>query len=163
MTDSEKLKHKLWTEMQSQMTVMLQLAGSDAVDPRPMTAIPDEKGEEHGPLWFFTATDTSLSRALSGPVPAVATFTAKGQDLFATIRGTLTRSDDRQVIDRLWNPFVAAWYPEGREDPTLTLLRMDLHEAEIWETGSSIVTGVKALMGADLRRDMQDKAAEVRL
>ena len=28
------------------------------------------------------------------------------------------------MIDRLWNPFVAAWF-EGKDDPKLQLLRFD--------------------------------------
>mgnify|MGYP006140606399 CR=1 FL=1 len=45
------------------------------------------------------------------------------------------------MIDRLWNPFVAAWYQEGKDDPKLALLRLDAERAEIWENGSSLIAG----------------------
>ena len=32
-----------------------------------------------------------------------------GHDIFASLQGALVRDDDRAVIERLWNPFVAAW------------------------------------------------------
>lgn len=60
------------------------------------------------------------------------------------------------VVDRLWNPFVAAWYPAGKDDPTLLLLRFDPAQAEIWLNGSSLVAGLKMLLGRDPKQDYQD-------
>ena len=54
---------------------------------------------------------------------------------------------DRAVIDRLWNPFVAAWYEGGKDDPKLLLLRMDLSHAKIWKDGSSLVAYALTLLG----------------
>ena len=67
------------------------------------------------------------------------------------------------MIDRLWNPFVAAWYEDGKDDPQLALLRLDAECAEIWLDGSSLVAGVKALLGGDPKTDYKDKVAEVEL
>ena len=53
----------------------------------------------------------------------IATFTSKGHDLFATVHGRLSLDNDRAVIDRLWNCYVAAWYERGKDDPKLALLR----------------------------------------
>jgi general stress protein 26 len=63
----------------------------------------------------------------------------------------------------LWNPFAAAWYEHGKDDPKLALLRFDAERAEIWLDGSSLVAGVKALFGRDPKKDYQGKVAEVEL
>ena len=39
---------------------------------------------------------------------AIATFTSKGHDLFATVHGSVSLDCDRATIDRLWKRFVAA-------------------------------------------------------
>ena len=163
MPTPEELTHEMWKHLQSDMTVMLGLETPLDDHPRPMTAVPDQKGEDRGPLWFFTAKETSLVKALQGPQPAVASYVAKNHSVFATLRGTLVEDTDRAVIERLWNPFIAAWYPEGQDDPSLVLLRMDLASAEIWENGNSLVFGAKALLGVDPKQDYQDKNAEVGL
>jgi general stress protein 26 len=75
----------------------------------------------------------------------------------------LTRDDDRAVIDRLWNRFVAVWYEGGKEDPTLALLRLDLESAEIWLDGSSLLAGIKMLFGSDPKEEYKDKTAKVTL
>jgi general stress protein 26 len=83
--------------------------------------------------------------------------------LFATLHGSLKIDNNRAVIDRLWNRYVAAWYERGKEDPNLTLLRLDTERAEIWLDASSLVAGIKMLFGADPKQDYKDKVAEVRL
>jgi len=94
---------------------------------------------------------------------AFAAFSSKGHDLFASVEGTLTLSDDRAAIDRLWNPFVAAWFEGGKDDPKLALLRFDAEHAEIWLNASSLLSGVKILLGVDPKKDYRDNFADVDL
>ena len=71
--------------------------------------------------------------------------------------------NDRAVIDRLWNRYVAAWFPGGKDDPKLALLRLDPERAEIWVDASSVVAGIKLLFGMDPKKEYRDKVAEVSL
>jgi len=34
----------------------------------------------------------------------------------------------------LWNPMAEAWFENGREDPTVALLRVDARSAEYWSS-----------------------------
>ena len=161
MASPEELERKFWKALKSDMTMMLGLDGAEDGHTRPMTA---QFEEERGPIWFFTATDNALLEKLgsSGGNRAIGSFVSKGHDVFAAIHGTLREATSREMIDRLWNPFVAAWY-EGKDDPKIALLRLDAERAEIWENGSSLVAGVKMLLGVDPKKDYQDKVAEVPL
>ena len=94
---------------------------------------------------------------------AIATFTSKGHDLFASLHGTLALDNDPDVIDRLWNRFVAAWYEGGKDDPKLALLRFDPERGEIWRDGSSFVAGIKMLIGIDPKQDYKENVAKVQL
>jgi general stress protein 26 len=118
---------------------------------------------DKGPIWFFTSTESDLVSQLSGSHRAIATFTSQGHDVFAAIHGDLAVDNDRAVIDRLWNKFVAAWYEEGKDDPKLVLLRFDAERAEIWKDGSSLWAGIKMLLGSDPKEDFKDNVAEVKL
>lgn len=163
MSNDRELEKKLWKALRSDRTVMLGLAGPDART-RPMTALLDgDDNPYRGPLWIFTARDNALAEAVAGgPLPAVASFADKGHSLFAVIHGTLSADHDRTVVDRLWNPFIAAWY-DGKDDPALALLRLDPDSAEIWADANSLIAGLKMLLGIDPRSDYQDKVAEVPL
>jgi general stress protein 26 len=161
MATEQELRKKLWKALRSDMTVMLGLTGVAGGDARPMTAQIED--DEPGPIWFFTAKDTELARRLSGEHRAIATFASKSHDLFATIHGSLRVDMDRKTIERLWNPFVAAWFEKGKDDPKLTLLRFDPENAEVWIDASSFIAGVKLLLGFDPKKEYRNKAGEVQL
>ncbi|KRE20434.1 general stress protein [Bosea sp. Root483D1] len=162
MPTPNELEAKLWKALRSDMTVMLgiQAAGDNLM--RPMTVQIDGDADR-GPLWIFSARDTELVQALAGSENAFMSFADKGHDLFAKIRGTLALDNDRAVIERLWNRFVAAWYEQGKDDPKLALLRFDPREAEIWENEWSLIAGMKFLFGSDPKQDYANKTANVRL
>lgn len=160
MATPQEIEAKLWKAIESDRTMMLGIDGVEDGHARPMTG--QIEGEK-GPIWFFTSKDSKLVEMLSSGHRAIATFASKGHDVFASIRGQLTIDDDRATIDRLWNPFVAAWYEGGKDDPKLQLLRLDAESAQIWLDGSSLIAGVKMLLGIDPKEDYKDKVAEVEL
>lgn len=157
MTTDEDIRARFWKALKADMVVMLGLEGTGAA-PRPMTA--QVEAGDQGPVWFFTARSTELGGALGAAVPAVFTFASKGHDLFATVQGHLSPETDRAMVDRLWSPFVAAWYEGGKDDPELLLLRFDPRHAEIWLNGNSLVAGLKMLLGVDPKKDVQDQRTE---
>jgi general stress protein 26 len=161
MTDQKDIVARFWKSLRHERTLMLSLIGSEE-DAKPMTAIVDGD-DDRGPLWIFTAKDTELVQELSDGAPAAAQFVAKGHDLFAAVRGRLTPDNDRAVIERLWSPFIAAWYEGGKDDPKLQLLRFDLDHAQIWLDENSLFAGVKLLLGSDPKKDYADKVAETPL
>ena len=160
MTSPADLEKKFWKALKSDMTLMLGVDGLEDGHTRPMTALLEH--EERGPIWFFTSVDNGLVRQLDAPRRAVAAFAAKGHALFASIGGQLVVDTDRAVVERLWNPFVAAWY-EGKDDPKLALLRLDPDQGEVWLNENNLLAGVKMLMGIDPKKDYQDKVAKVDL
>jgi len=160
MPTPDELKSKFWKAVKSDMTMMLGLDGVEDGHARPMTAQIENDG---GPIWFFTSRDNGIVRQLGQGDRAIATFTSKGHDLFATIHGSLHLDNDRATIDRLWNRYVAAWFEGGKEDPKLALLRLDPEQAEIWLDASSIFAGIKMLLGADPKEEYKDNVATVDL
>lgn len=166
MADEAEIKGKFWAALKSDMTMFLGLAEGHDGHARPMTAQLEEDywTDEgyRGPIWFFTSTDNELFRSIGPGARAMAHFVSKGHDIWATVHGNLSQSQDRTTIDRLWNRFVAAWY-EGKDDPRIALIRLDPENAEIWVDASSIVAGIKMLMGIDPKQDYKDKVAQVTL
>ncbi|MEO9338573.1 pyridoxamine 5'-phosphate oxidase family protein [Mesorhizobium sp. SB112] len=158
MSNDQDFAKKFWDSIRSDMTAMIGVAG---VHPRPMTAQFDS---DRNVIYFFTAKDAELAGSASGPTEATLIYASKGHDLFATVQGKLQIDNDRAVIDRLWNRFVAAWFEQGKDDPKLCLLRFEPAEAEIWKDASSVVAGVKMFLGmGDPKEDYKDSVAQVTL
>jgi general stress protein 26 len=167
MASETEIKEKFWKSLKSDMTMFLGLAEGEDGHARPMMAQLDDDGFQgglyQGPIWFFTACSSDLYQQISSGGRAMAHFTSKGHDIWATVHGNLSQSTDRDVIDRLWNRFVAAWYEGGKDDPELALIRLDPENAEIWIDASSMVAGVKMLLGMDPKQDYKNKVANVQL
>jgi general stress protein 26 len=162
MADPREIEGRFWKALKSEMTAMLGLVGGQDGHAQPMTAqLGDREGR--GPIWFFTAKDNDLVRAMGECARATLQFVAKGHDLFASVQGELVPDDDPATIDRLWNRFVAAWYEGGRDDPRLQLIRFDPESAQFWLNGNSLVAGIKLLIGVDPKEDYQDKVAQVEM
>ncbi len=161
MPTSAEIEEKFGRALESDRTMMLGLNGANDVHLVPMTA---QFEDDRSPLWFFTAKETEIARALAkGAGPATATFAAKGHDLFATLHGPLRLDNDPAMIEKFWNRYVAAWFEGGKDDPKLALLRFDGERAEIWLDELSLIAGLKLLLGADPKEEYKDKVAEVGL
>jgi general stress protein 26 len=161
MADAATIEARFWKDLKASPFVMLGLLDARDGHTQPMTA---QFEGESGPLYFFTAKDNGLITGMAGASRrAIATYTGKGHDLFASIHGTLHVDNDPATIDRLWNPHVAAWFEQGREDPRIALLRLDTERAELWLGGSSIGAAITRLFGGDPKESYKDNQAEVAL
>jgi len=164
MTEAEyKLESKLWKAIKDDRTVMLGLAGVEDGHSQPMTAQILHDEDERGPIWFFTSKDSDLVRALGESHRAIVHFSARGHDLFASLHGVLSLDNDRRIIDELWNPFIAAWYEGGKDDPKLQLMRLDPEHAQVWLNENNLWAAVKLLLGRDPKQDYKDKVGDVHL
>jgi general stress protein 26 len=161
MSKNTEIRDRFWKELRSERTIMLGIDGEPGGGMQPMTALVEE--EDGGPLWIFTSNETGLARAVGEGKPAHATFTGKGHDLFASITGRLIADTNPAMIERLWNPWVAAWFEGGRDDPKLALLRFDADHATIWLNATPLGAAIEWLLRRDPKESYRDKVADVAL
>ena len=165
------LRKKFWKELDDSPFIMLGLKGVEDDRTRPMTAqvdVPEDGDTEGGgQIYFFGSKSDGVGQAVHGSGRAVATFASKGHGLFAHIHGTLVPSNDKAVIERLWNPSIASWYTGGIDDPDLQLLRFDTESADVWEAtpGATMkAAALKALFDVDPGKEhSQEHQAKVKL
>ncbi len=144
--DRTAITNKFWRALSEAPLVFLSL-DRDHAKAVPMRALLDEAAGSA--IWFFTSKEGPL--AAQGR--ATGTYTSKLHTIFARFHGTLALETDTGRLDRYWNRFLESWYPGGKDDPNLLLLRMDLAEAEIWDADIGIVAAAKMAWGKDLRDD----------
>ena len=60
------------------------------------------------------------------------------------------------LIDKHWNPILAAWYPEGKDDPHLTLLRFDADDGRVWVSKKGPVRFMFEVAKANLTKTLPD-------
>jgi general stress protein 26 len=162
MADDREIEEQFWGALDDSPYLMLGLDQARGSAMQPMTARFEDQDRERGCVWFFTAKDHDLTRALGQDNRAIASFAGKGHDVFASLRGRLVIDNSRAEIDRLWNAVVSEWY-QGKNDPKLALLRFDLDDAKIWlsDLGGFLKPAVNKLFGRKPEAGMKDKVAEV--
>jgi general stress protein 26 len=156
MTDTRELKQKFWTTLADSPFVFLQLDAAPHTGV-PMTAQLDKDAD--AAIWFFT----SRTGPFAAGGPATATLSGKGHDLFARFTGLLREEADPEHLEQEWSPAIEAWFPGGRDNPDLMMLRMDLDRAEIWNADLGLIDTAKMLLGFDMRQEAADDHVETAL
>lgn len=152
-TNVEEIKTTFWKKVADSPYMMVGLM--DGQHSEPLTAQLDK--DQVDTLFFFVGKD---NRAAKGG-PAMVQFVSKGHDFFACLAGNARIQNDRALIDKLWDKQVEAWFPGGKEDPNLALLRIDIESAELWETDISISGRVKMLFGGTITASESSSHAKV--
>jgi len=153
MSDAGELKKTLWKKMEGGPFVMIGLDGGGHSEPLTVQLDKDQVDT----LLFFIRRDNRLARGGR----AMAHFVSKGHDFFACLSGTARADDDQGLIDKLWSKQAEAWFPGGRNDPYLTLLRFDVDEAELWEADVSVSGKLKMLFGGKINPSEEGSHAVV--
>ncbi len=104
---------------------------------RPMAVM---QMDTDGTLWFFTKKSSPKVDQIENHEQQVnLSFADTGDSSYVSISGNAQEMDDRAKIDELWSPMAKPWFPEGKDDPQLTLLKVHTHMAEYWDSNSSRV------------------------
>ncbi|HVY35159.1 MAG TPA: pyridoxamine 5'-phosphate oxidase family protein [Caulobacteraceae bacterium] len=154
LNDEAQAKDRLWQEIAKVRYGMLGLVGAKSGGHfQPMTAFCEP---QTGDIWFFTSDQTDLARACQGGAQAMFVVQAKDQAFQACVGGALELDRDRTRIDKYWGPLVAAWYPGGKDDPSLTLLRFRVSDAQIWLSESNPVRFFWEIAKANVSKEQPD-------
>lgn len=101
---------------------------------RPMST---QKMETDGELWFFTNDNSHKIEEIEADNRVNCAYAKPDDNTYVSVSGTASISKDRAKIEELWSPILKAWFPDGLDDPTLCLLKVQVQEAEYWEASSS--------------------------
>ena len=104
---------------------------------QPMT---NQEIDAEGGLWFYTSTATDLWENIAANPKVNLSFAEPADSLYVSISGTAERVVDRERIRALWNPMVAAWFPNGVEDPHVVLVRVVARTVHFWDSNENKVT-----------------------
>jgi general stress protein 26 len=164
MPDDREIEDKFWQSLKGSPFIMLGVEHERDGATQPMTVNFEDQDRQAGVVWIFSAKDHDFTRAMGDANRAIAAYSAKGHDLFASLRGTLRIDNDPATIERLWSPMVAEWY-EGKDDPKLALIRFDIEDAKIWlsDVEGFLKPALNKLIGRKPEAGMKEKVAEVSL
>ncbi len=96
-----------------------------------------------GTIYFFTQRSSAKLDEIAQDRHVNLSYADPSDDTYVSISGTARELRDEAKMKELWSPALKAWFPDGLEDPELTLLKVTATQAEFWDTNDSTV--VKAI------------------
>jgi len=97
---------------------------------RPMAVAGHDEG---GLLYFATRSGAEkLDEILHAPEVAV---TFQDDNHYLSLSGKAKMKNDTQLARQIWSPAMKLWFPDGPDDPRLTLIVVDPDYAEFWDNG----------------------------
>lgn len=90
--------------------------------------------DDEGCLWFLTGASSHKIDELRGHAQVNVSFADPADQRYVSLsgRGSLVR--DPRRIDALWSSAFEGWFPRGKDDPDLALLKVEVERAEYWDT-----------------------------
>ncbi len=137
-TPDDKLR-ELLTEFDTAMLVTRTAEGQLRARPMAFAAV-----DPDGTLWFVTERH-------SGKVDEIAkdnhvNVSMQTARKFVSVSGTAAPVDDRAKVAEVWKEAFKVWFPGGKDDPNLILLRVTGDAGEYWDNSGT--SGIKYLIAA---------------
>lgn len=133
------------------------LTPEGALVSRPMTTMDMDAS---GNLWFFTSTNSDIAMTLDFESNVNLAYADPADANYLSISGVAEVTRDREKMAQFWSPLVAAWFPDGLDDPLLCLIRVRPVTAEYWDSPSSKVVRLLGMAKAILTGTRYDGPGE---
>ena len=137
--ESRERFYKILKNFDSGMLTTRALDGELRARPMAMAEVEDDAD-----LWFATGIDSGKIDEIQADPRVAVTF--QSDRSWASVTGTGQIVRDRAKIDELWSEAWEVWFPDGKDDPDLVLLRVAVSEGEYWDQSGA--KGLKFLAKA---------------
>ena len=105
---------------------------------RPMSS--NGEIDDNADLWFFTGAYSHKVSEISDTPRVNVSFADPQNQNYISITGRARLVRDRKKIEELWKPQFQMWFPKGKDDPNVALLRVTAEKAEYWDSPSSVIS-----------------------
>ncbi len=101
-----------------------------------------------GTLWFFTEINSGKVSEIHRDHQVNISYADEGSQKYVSVSGIANVIQDREKAKEFWSPALKAWFPEGLDDPSLALLKVEVTQAEYWEAPHSAVVRLVGFLKA---------------
>jgi general stress protein 26 len=137
VTDTEALQKIGELIREIQMTLFVTQDENGRMHARPMqTQKPDKSKPFDGELWFLTSKSSPKVREIEANPNVLLSYAEPKSNSYVSVAGTAEAVEDRARIKDMWHEPFRIWFPDGPEDPDITLIRVKADAAEYWDSPS---------------------------
>lgn len=100
---------------------------------RPMVVLDDTPEDA---LWFVSEASSHKVDDIHGHHAVNVSYADPATNRYVSVAGRARVVRDRLRLKTLWTAKLVEWFPKGCEDEELVLVRVEVHEAEAWQSGA---------------------------
>lgn len=131
LTRDQKIE-KLGSMIKDIKMAMLTTADPDGqMRSRPMATL---SNEFQGQLYFFTREHSGKVASIQQDQHVNVAYADPSSQTYVSVVGRASLSKDRAKMEQFWNPAMKAWFPDGLEDPEISLIEVLVESAELWDS-----------------------------
>jgi len=127
------------------------------VSVRPMST---SKVDDEGFIWFFSKKDSDKNEHIQEDDQVQLFYSNNSSSEYLSIFGHAEIVRDRNKIEELWTPLAKAWFTEGIDDPSITILKITPKEGYYWDTKNGKVISLIKIAASVLTGKTSDNGIE---
>lgn len=108
-----------------------------------------------GTVYFYSDKTSDLGKAVMTRADNVM-MTYMTKDYQACVSGRLSVATEAGLVDRFWNPIVASWYPGGKADSKMLMLKFEMKDAALWASSGNPIKFLYETAKANLTDTIPD-------
>jgi general stress protein 26 len=129
-------RRKVWDMIKDiKIATLVTHDGQGSLHARPMGTVTPK--DEHEPLWFFSWETSLKIKDIQANPDVLLSYAEPDDQNYVSINGKATVVRDRAKIEELWSEAMRTWFPKGKDDPNIALIRIEPTAAEYWDSPSS--------------------------
>ncbi|WP_207532017.1 pyridoxamine 5'-phosphate oxidase family protein [Desertivirga arenae] len=102
--------------------------------------------KDDGIIWMFLAKDSHKVKEIETNPNVILNYSNPQHDLYITVNGLAEVSENAAKIEELWTDRFKAWFPYGKTDPNLALLKITPQQAEYWQSPDILLAQIVSLV-----------------
>lgn len=109
-----------------------------------------------GTLWFFTKKSSHKVEEIQQLLDQVnVSYSDPNKMSFVSVSGKAELVDDKAKLKKLWSSYLKVFFPQGLNDPNLTLLKVTANYGEYWDSPSSKMVQLYSMAKAAVTKNPQ--------
>jgi general stress protein 26 len=104
--------------------------------------------EADGVLLFLTDADSAKVHEVQKDSQVNLSYANPDSNVYVSVTGRASAYRDQAKINELWSEPLRGWFPKGKDDPNIMILKVEIDKGEYWDSPSSLLTQAYAYVRA---------------
>lgn len=103
---------------------------------------------DQGNIWFFSEKNSDKNMEIFIDKNVQLFFSHPDKGSYLVVNGEAEIIVDKTKIDELWGPITKIWFKDGKDDPTISLIKVKTTTAYYWDTDGNRMINFLKIIGS---------------